>query len=129
MVSHGFKIVNMMNFILQSQEMFNKMGRYHSDFNEIINMYLQFLQDLDYYNIFMKKSIKILLQDDKIRKMSKKDLLEEMQDSSEIQETKHAYLYINEAQKISDRLYEFYHNRYYYKTIRQIISFPSFLII
>ena len=50
-----------MNYILQSQEMFNKMGRYHFDHNEIINMYLQLLQDLDYFNLFIKKSIKILL--------------------------------------------------------------------
>ena len=36
---------------------------------------------------------------------------------------------MNEAQKISDRLYEFYHNRYYYKTIRNMITFPTFLQI
>lgn len=36
-------------------------------------------------------------------------------------------MYVTEAQKTSDRLYEFYHNRYYYKTVRNIISFPSFL--
>ena len=60
-VAHGFKILNLMNFILQSQEMFNKMGRYHLDHCEILNMYLQMLQDLDYFNRFIKNSVNSLI--------------------------------------------------------------------
>lgn len=74
MVSHGFRIINLMNFILQSQEMFNKMGRYHITHNEILNMYLELLQDLDYFNIFLKKSIKILIKDIDLKRMQRKSL-------------------------------------------------------
>ena len=52
-----------MNFIIESQEMFNKMGRYYHHFNEIFNMFLMFLQDIEYFNHYIKKTIKKLLQE------------------------------------------------------------------
>jgi hypothetical protein len=42
---------------------------------------------------------------------------------------KHHFLFIIEAQKCSDRLYEFYHNRYYYHKIKKTGIIPSFMII
>jgi hypothetical protein len=30
-INHGFHIINLVNFILQSQEGFNKMGRYYRE--------------------------------------------------------------------------------------------------
>lgn len=47
----------------------------------------------------------------------------------EIEETKHIFLYINEAQQLSDKLFEFYHNFYYFKTLRNMLTFPTFLEI
>lgn len=95
-------------------------------------MYMQLLQDMDYFNIFIKTSIKTLIKDFNIKKNSTNNVLSNIDDipcKEEAEEIKHCFLYINEAQKSSDRLYEFYHNRYYYKTLRSIISFPSFLQI
>ena len=58
------------------------------------------------------------------------DRFEELEiNHKEAEETKHIFLYINEAQKTSDRLYEFYYNRYYYKKARALITFPTFLNI
>ena len=36
---------------------------------------------------------------------------------------------MTEAQKTSDRLYEFFYNRYYYNEVKGMISMPSFLTI
>lgn len=49
--------------------------------------------------------------------------------ADQIEEIKHYFLYVNECQKLSDRLYEYYHNRYYYKVLRSLIIFPTFLTI
>lgn len=41
----------------------------------------------------------------------------------------HFFLFITEAQKTSDRLYEFFYNRYYYKEVKNLIDMPKFLTI
>lgn len=58
LISHGFKIINLMNYILESQETFNKMGRYYIDHHEIFNMFIILLYDLDYFNLYIKKTVK-----------------------------------------------------------------------
>ena len=47
-------MLNLVNFILQSQATFNKMGRYYIEHEEILKLYLMFLQDLNVYNEFIK---------------------------------------------------------------------------
>lgn len=49
-IEHGFKILNVCNYMLVSQEMFNKMGRYHINYHEILNLFLQLIKDLNIYN-------------------------------------------------------------------------------
>lgn len=71
-----------------------------------------FLQDLIIYNSFIKKLSKIITQD--------KDSLTE-------DEVRHYFLFITEAQNTSDQLYEYFHNRYYFKRVRKIIDFPEHL--
>jgi hypothetical protein len=36
---------------------------------------------------------------------------------------------VTESQKTSDRLYEFFYNRYYYSQIKKAILMPTFLSI
>lgn len=38
-------------------------------------------------------------------------------------------MYLTESQKTSDRLYEFYYNRYYYSKVKKLITMPTFLTI
>lgn len=47
-------MLNIINFILQSQAAFNKMGRYYIERVEILTLYLMFLHDLNIYNEFIK---------------------------------------------------------------------------
>jgi len=42
---------------------------------------------------------------------------------------KHYYLFITEAQKSSDRLYEFFYNVYYYNKVKLMVIMPTFLEI
>lgn len=171
-VNHGFKILNLCNYILQSQEMFNKMGRYHIEHEEILSMYMQLLDDLNHFNNYVKLSVRVILDRHNQSRLSMADckldypidlgaisvkrphskatgkkekmatsatqaetssiaLHEEMGQYSEEQaeEMKHEFLYVYECQKVSDRLYEYYHNRYYYKILRNMIIFPTFLTV
>ena len=93
-------------------------------------MFLILLQDLDYFNLYVKKTVRKFIF---IKESSPKkdiDRFESIEvDHKEAEETKHIFLYINEAQKTSDRLYEFYYNRYYYKKARSLVTFPTFLNI
>lgn len=43
--------------MFQSQDLFNKMGRYHLSYNEILNMFMQLLKDLNHFNVYIKKSV------------------------------------------------------------------------
>ena len=43
------------------------------------------------------------------------------------EEIQHNFLFMTEVQKTSDRLYEFFFNRYYYPHIKDTIFFPTFL--
>lgn len=72
------------------------------------------LQDMNIYNSFIKEFIKISI---KRHKELEPDMM------------KHYFLFINEAQKSSDQLYEFYHNRYYYKKIKKMDIIPTFMIL
>ena len=60
MVGHGFKILNISNYILVSQEMFNKMGRYHPNYYEIINLYMELLKDMNFYNSYIRKTVQTI---------------------------------------------------------------------
>jgi hypothetical protein len=55
LINKAFVILNMMNFILQMQNIFNKMGRYYSEHEEMLNLFLVLLQDMTIYNDFIKK--------------------------------------------------------------------------
>ena len=61
-INHGFKIINLMNSVLESQEIFNKMGRYYLGFRELFNMFIMILRDVDFYNMYIKKTIKKFLK-------------------------------------------------------------------
>lgn len=41
--------------------MFNKLGRYHIEYQEIISMYIQVLRDLDLFNSYINKSANAIL--------------------------------------------------------------------
>ena len=82
------------------------MERYYREQDKILDLILMYLDDLTIYNDFIKKTTKVL---------TKK--IEEMKDK----EVKHCFLFITESQKTSDRLYEFYYNRYYYDRVRRLI--------
>lgn len=41
--------------------MFNKLGRYHIEYQEIISMYIQILKDLDLFNSFINKSANAII--------------------------------------------------------------------
>lgn len=41
--------------------MFNKMGRYHIEQEEILSMYMQLLEDLNLFNSYIKISVKIIM--------------------------------------------------------------------
>jgi dTDP-4-amino-4,6-dideoxygalactose transaminase len=73
-----------------------------------------YLDDLTIYNDYTKKLAKSLTK-------SIKSIKEE--------QIKHCFLYLTESQKTSDRLYEFYYNRYYYTKVKRLISMPTFLSI
>lgn len=95
-----------MNYILCAQYTFNKMGRYYIDHREILNLFVMYLNDIIIFNDYIKfvtnRSVKAIGE-------SQKDLLS------------HHFLFITEAQKTSDRLYEFFYNRYYYQEVRMLI--------
>lgn len=42
--------------------MFNKMGRYHPTYYDILSMFIQFLKDLDIFNEYFKKSVGLIIQ-------------------------------------------------------------------
>lgn len=73
-----------------------------------------YLDDLTIYSDYIKKLSKCLTK-------SIKDIKED--------QIKHCFLYLTESQKTSDRLYEFYYNRYYYTKVKKLISMPTFLVI
>lgn len=41
--------------------MFNKLGRYHIEYEEIISMYIQILRDLDLFNSYINKSANAIM--------------------------------------------------------------------
>ena len=90
------------------------MGRYYIEQEEILNLFIMYLDDLTIYNDYTKKLAKLLTK-------TVKHIKEE--------EIKHCFLYLTESQKTSDRLYEFYYNRYYYSKVKKLICMPTFLTI
>ena len=62
-INHGFTILNLVNYILQSQYTFNKMGRYYIEYNEILNLFVMYLKDLTVYNQFIKDLSKASLRE------------------------------------------------------------------
>ena len=113
-IHNGFEILNLINFIILSQESFNKMGRYYVEHEEILNLFIMYLDDLTIYNDYTKKLAKLLTKTVNYIKE---------------EEIKHCFLYLTESQKTSDRLYEFYYNRYYYAKVKRLITMPTFLTI
>jgi hypothetical protein len=113
-INNGFIILNLVNYILQSLYTFNKMGRYYLDHQEVISLYMMYLNDLIVYNSFIKEISKMSMRSIKV---------------STGEEMKHYFLFITEAQKSSDRLYEFFYNRYYYSIVKKLIMMPTFLTI
>lgn len=43
------------------------MGRYHVEFNEILNLYIQLLSDLNFHNAYLKKTVEYLIKDNTSR--------------------------------------------------------------
>lgn len=62
LINHGFVILNLCNYILQSQYTFNKMGRYYLEYNEIINLFIMYLNDLIVYNSYIKELSKLAVK-------------------------------------------------------------------
>ena len=75
------------------------MGRYYLEHKELLSLFIKYLEDLLVYNTFIKQLTNISLS-----------LIKD----SGSEELKHHFLFVTEAQKTSDRLYEFFYNRYYY---------------
>lgn len=50
---------------MQSQEMFNKMGRYYVEYEEILNMYMQILEDIEIFNAYLKGSVREIIERNK----------------------------------------------------------------
>ena len=90
------------------------MGRYYSSHHEIISLYLTYLEDINTYNSYIKEICQLLLN------KNEHQTKEEMQ---------HKFLFVIEAQKTSDQLYEFYHNRYFFNSVRNFIYLPTFLSV
>lgn len=65
LTDRGFKIMNLANYLLQSQSLFNKMGRYHIKNNEMIIIFLEILYDLTAFNSFFRNSVQFMLNKDK----------------------------------------------------------------
>lgn len=66
------------------------MGRYYNEHEEILNLFIMYLDDLTIYNDYTKKLAKLLTKSI--------NLVNEEQ-------IKHCFLYLTESQKTSDRLY------------------------
>ncbi len=90
------------------------MGRYYLQHEEIINLFIMYLDDLTIYNNYTKKLAKLLTKSINFIKE---------------EQIKHCFLYLTESQKTSDQLYEFYYNRYYYTKVKRLIAMPTFLTI
>jgi len=90
LINYGFVILNLTNYILQSQYTFNKMGRYYLNYNEILSLFLMYLKDLTIYNSYIKQTVQLSI---KTIRQADQELL------------KHHFLFVTEAQKTSDRLY------------------------
>lgn len=73
-----------------------------------------YLSDLAVYNSFIKELSRLSLKN--------------FQSASQ-EEIKHHFLFVTESQKTSDRLYEFFYNRYYYSQVKKLILMPTFLSI
>ena len=71
-----------------------------------------FLSDLNVFNQFIKEFIKMSIK---------------KQNEISLETLKHHFLFITQAQKSSDRLYQFYHCRYFYYRIKKLSIIPSFL--
>jgi hypothetical protein len=103
-INNGFIVLNLINYILNSQSTFNKMGRYFPEREEMLNVFIMYIHDLIVYNKFIKNIVDLSLN--------------QLVSSCTPETMKHHYLFITEAQKTSDRLYEFFYNRYYYRRVR-----------
>lgn len=73
------------------------MGRYYLAHKELLALFIKYLEDLIIYNSFIKKTSSLALNSIK---------------EADQEEVKHFFLFVTEAQKTSDRLYEFFYNRY-----------------
>jgi hypothetical protein len=62
--------LNLINYAIQSQEMFNKMGRYYIKYEEVLNMYMQLLEDIEMFNSFLKISAKEIIEKNSKIKLS-----------------------------------------------------------
>lgn len=91
-------MLNLVNYILHSQQTFNKMGRYYLPHKELLALFIKYLEDLIVYNAFIKRVTALSVRNVK---------------GAGSEEVKHHFLFVTEAQKTSDRLYEFFYNRYY----------------
>lgn len=63
LISEGFKIINLMTYVLKSQDTFNKLGRYYIHFQEAFNTFLMLLHDLDLYNMYIKRTVKKVMEE------------------------------------------------------------------
>lgn len=61
-INHGFVVLNLVNYILKSQQTFNKMGRYYLNHKELLSLFIKYLEDLLVYNTFIKKLTNLSLQ-------------------------------------------------------------------
>jgi hypothetical protein len=62
----------------------------------MLSLFMKYLEDLIVYNSFIKKASSLALNSIK---------------EADQEEVKHFFLFVTEAQKTSDRLYEFFYNR------------------
>lgn len=61
LINHGFKILNLGTYLLTSQRTFLQTGRYYRNYQEILSLYLQLVQDLNNFNEFIKKLVSYFL--------------------------------------------------------------------
>ena len=62
-ISHGFIVLNLINYILESQGTFNKMGRYFPEREEMLNVFIMYINDLIVYNMFVKNIVELSLKE------------------------------------------------------------------
>lgn len=101
LTTNCFKVVNLLNFILKSQVNLNKIGRYYPKLTIMCQLFGMYIKDIKVFYNLLELTIDAIFH-------YYSQLSNEM--------LRHSFVFVVEVQKTLDRLQEFLHNRYFYKT-------------